>query len=88
MLVDKTGLWYRVLAARYCEEAGRVMVGGRRGSPWWQKIVGIRDGVNEEAERGWFSEGVERRVGNGEEMLFGRIRDWVVSLCVGGTSVL
>ncbi|MCI82152.1 receptor-like kinase, partial [Trifolium medium] len=28
MLVDKIGLWYRVSAARYGEEAGRLMVGG------------------------------------------------------------
>ncbi|MCI48719.1 hypothetical protein A2U01_0069962, partial [Trifolium medium] len=28
MLVDKTGLLYRVLVARYGDEAGRVSVGG------------------------------------------------------------
>jgi hypothetical protein len=31
MLVNKTGLGYRVLVAWYSEEAGRVAVGGRRG---------------------------------------------------------
>jgi hypothetical protein len=50
-------------------------------------VLRIRDGLNEEVEWGWFSEGVERRVGNREETLFGRIRDWVVFLYVGGTSV-
>ncbi|MCI63048.1 receptor-like kinase, partial [Trifolium medium] len=44
MLVDKTGLWYRVLVARYGDEAGRVMDRGRRGSSWWKEIVRIRDG--------------------------------------------
>ncbi|GAU36456.1 hypothetical protein TSUD_166220 [Trifolium subterraneum] len=28
LLVDKKGIWYQVLAARYGEEAGRVLVGG------------------------------------------------------------
>ncbi|MCI57861.1 putative non-LTR retroelement reverse transcriptase, partial [Trifolium medium] len=38
MLTDKTGLWYRVLRARYGEEAGRVSVGGggQSGSSWWR----------------------------------------------------
>jgi hypothetical protein len=29
----------------------------------------IQDGVCEVAERGWFEEGVERRLGNGKETL-------------------
>ena len=29
MLVDREGLWYRVLKARYREEGGRLMEGGR-----------------------------------------------------------
>ncbi|MCI28471.1 cysteine-rich receptor-like protein kinase [Trifolium medium] len=70
MLVDKTGLWYQVLVARYGEEAGRLMVGGRRGSSWWKEIARIRDGVSVARERGWFEEGIVRRVGNGEETLF------------------
>jgi hypothetical protein len=70
MLVEKTGLWYRVLAFRYGEEAGRVKDGGRRGSSWWKEITRLRDGVSEATRRGWFAEGVERRVGNGEETLF------------------
>jgi hypothetical protein len=46
LLVDKTGLWYRVLAARYGEVAGRVLAGGRRASPWWREISRIRDGAS------------------------------------------
>ncbi|MCI68073.1 receptor-like kinase, partial [Trifolium medium] len=30
ILVDRTCLWYRVLAARYGEEAGRLKAGGQR----------------------------------------------------------
>ncbi|GAU33263.1 hypothetical protein TSUD_279370 [Trifolium subterraneum] len=39
MLVDKSGLWCRVLVARYGEEAGRLGEGGRNGSAWWREIV-------------------------------------------------
>jgi hypothetical protein len=70
MLVDKTGLWYRMLEARYMVEVGRVAEGGGRGSPWWREIVRIHDGVREAAERGWFEDRVVRRVGNGMETLF------------------
>ncbi|KAK2369885.1 hypothetical protein QL285_082984 [Trifolium repens] len=70
MLADKTRLWYRVLVARYGEEAWRVTTGGRRSYSWWREITRIRDGVGEVAERGWFEEGVDRRVGNGIETFF------------------
>ncbi|GAU35959.1 hypothetical protein TSUD_207630 [Trifolium subterraneum] len=46
MLVDKEGLWFRVLAARYGVERGRLRVGGRRGSLWWREISCIREGGN------------------------------------------
>ncbi|PNX86633.1 hypothetical protein L195_g042713, partial [Trifolium pratense] len=49
-----TTLCYRVLVARYGEEAGRLMVGGRRGSTWWREVSRIRDGESAEGERGWF----------------------------------
>ncbi|GAU17907.1 hypothetical protein TSUD_330330, partial [Trifolium subterraneum] len=44
MLVDRGGMWYRVLAARYGEVAGRLAVGGRGGSVWWREVSRIRDG--------------------------------------------
>ncbi|GAU20182.1 hypothetical protein TSUD_352460 [Trifolium subterraneum] len=69
MLVDRGGMWYRVLVARYGEVAGRLAVGGRRGSAWWRVVSRIRDGEGV-GGRGWFAEGVERRVGNGVETLF------------------
>jgi hypothetical protein len=54
MLVDRGGLWYKVLVARYGEEA-RLMVGGRNGSLWWHEVAKIRDGVGVEGG-GWFEE--------------------------------
>ncbi|MCH86299.1 hypothetical protein A2U01_0007153, partial [Trifolium medium] len=47
MLVDKAGLWYRVLVARYVEVAGRLAVGGRSGSSW-REVAKIRDGESAE----------------------------------------
>jgi hypothetical protein len=45
MLVGRGWFWYRVLVARYGEEAGRLEVGSRRGSCWWREIAQIRNGV-------------------------------------------
>jgi hypothetical protein len=68
MLVDKPGLWYRVLAAWYGEEVGRVKEGCQGSSSWWREITRIRNG--EGLVKGWFDEGVEWRVGNGLETSF------------------
>ncbi|GAU22961.1 hypothetical protein TSUD_247050 [Trifolium subterraneum] len=69
MLVDRGGLWFRVLAARYGVERGCVREGGRNGSSWWREIVRIRDGVDGLGGR-WFGEGVVRKVGDGTESYF------------------
>jgi hypothetical protein len=45
MLVDRDGMWFRVLAARYGLEHGKLTAGGSRGSVWWREGVRIRDGV-------------------------------------------
>jgi len=63
MLVDRGGFWYRVLAARYGEEAGRLEVGGRSVSYWWREVARIRDGVGSDGA-GWFREMVVRKVGD------------------------
>ena len=68
MLVDREGMWYRVLAARYGEEARRLEVGGRSVSCWWREIAKIRDGI--EREEGWFDERVSRKVGDGLHNFF------------------
>jgi len=64
MLVDKEGLWYRVLKARYGEVGGRLKEGGRDSSLWWRMISSIRRGVGV-WEGGWFEDNVRRVVGGG-----------------------
>jgi hypothetical protein len=62
LLVDRGGLWYRVLVARYGEEAGRLAVGGRSVSTWWRELAKIRDGVGSEGGS-WFADRVASKVG-------------------------
>jgi len=69
MLVGRGGFWYRVLVARYGEEAGRLEVGGQSVSSWWKEIAKIRDGeVGDDG--GWFGERVSRFIGDGKNTLF------------------
>jgi hypothetical protein len=75
--VDREGLWYRVLAARYGVEGGRLRDGGRRGSSWWKEVVRIREGGEFGGSR--FEEHVERRVGDGSDTFF-----WTDPWVVGG----
>jgi len=44
MLVEREGLWYRMLVARYGQEGGMVREGGRWSSIWWRDVASIRDG--------------------------------------------
>ncbi|GAU37824.1 hypothetical protein TSUD_63860 [Trifolium subterraneum] len=60
MMVDRGGLWFRVLAARYGEERGCVSAGGRSESSWWREIVRIRDGVDDLGD-GWFGDCVLKK---------------------------
>jgi len=69
MLVDREGFWFKVLAARYGVEAGRLEVGSRSVSSWWREIVKIRDGIGK-VGGGWFAEGVSCQVGNGVNTFF------------------
>jgi hypothetical protein len=69
ILVDRGGLWFRVLVARYGVERGRLKVGGRSESSWWREIARIRDGVGG-VERGWFWEGVTRKAVDGLDTFF------------------
>ncbi|MCH98947.1 receptor-like kinase, partial [Trifolium medium] len=64
MLVDRGGLWFRVLAAWYGVKRGRLRERGRSGSSWWREIARIRDGRGD-LEGGWIGEGVLRKVGDG-----------------------
>ncbi|KAK2382749.1 hypothetical protein QL285_070265 [Trifolium repens] len=69
MLVDRGGMWFRVLAARYGVEGDRVREGGRKGSAWWREMVRIRDGVGG-FRGGWFRESVAKKVGDGSGTFF------------------
>ncbi|KAK2411535.1 hypothetical protein QL285_046803 [Trifolium repens] len=69
VLVDREGLWFRVLVARYGLEHGRLREGGRGGSAWWREIVRIMDEVGGIGD-GWFRESVTRRVGDGSNTFF------------------
>jgi hypothetical protein len=68
MLVDREGLWFRVLAARCGVEGGRLRDGGRRWSSWWREIARIREGVEHGGR--WFEELVSRSVGDGPDTFF------------------
>lgn len=69
MLVDKYGLWYKVLKARYGEEGGRLKDGGRESSVWWRMMTGIRQGVGL-GVGDWFGDNVRRVVGGGDRTFF------------------
>ena len=71
-------MWFRVLAARYSEEAGRLKVGGRSGSCWWREIAKIRDGVGE-AEGAGLQKECRRRWGMDLKLSFGMTRGLVMS---------
>jgi len=71
LLVDRDGLWRRVLVARYGVADESLKDGGRSCSSWWREIVRIRDGLGEGGE-GWFASCVRRRVGDGAETDFWR----------------
>ncbi|GAU41111.1 hypothetical protein TSUD_398070 [Trifolium subterraneum] len=62
------GLWYRVLAARYGVERGRLRDGGRRASSWWREIVRSRDSGGG-IEGAWFGECISKKVGDGSDTL-------------------
>jgi len=69
LLVDKEGLWYQVLKARYGEEGGRVREAGRHSSLWWRMVCKVRGGARE-GEGNWFEGNVRRQVGDGIGTLF------------------
>lgn len=68
-LVDREGLWFKVLLSRYGEERGRLREGSRLGSAWWKEIVKIREGIGVEGG-GWFEENISIRLGNGLNTYF------------------
>ncbi|KEH28070.1 hypothetical protein MTR_5g063315 [Medicago truncatula] len=87
MLVNRVGFLYRVLVARYGEEDGRLVGGGRSGSFWWREVAKICDGVGVDIG-GWFEECVARNVGDGVDTYFGLSIDCVLRRLVFWESVL
>jgi hypothetical protein len=69
MLVDKEGLWYRVLKACYGEAGGRWQEGGNQSSLWWRMINRVREGIGEGVGQ-WFDANVHRVIGDGRGTLF------------------
>ncbi|XP_024640546.1 uncharacterized protein [Medicago truncatula] len=69
LLIDKEGLWYRVLKARYGKVGGRIQEGGREASGWWSMLCKVRDGVGSGVGN-WFDVNVRREVGNGSSTFF------------------
>jgi len=69
MLVDREGLWYRVLKARYGEEGGQLREGDNHSSAWWRALCRIREGVGEGVGR-WFDSNIRRVVGDGRGTYF------------------
>lgn len=58
---SREGLWFRLLAARYGLESGRLQAGGREGSVWWREIVSIRDGFGA-ALGNWCADNVSLKI--------------------------
>jgi len=79
MLVDKEGLWYRVLKAKYGEEGGRLKEGGRDSSLWWRMQSRIRGDVGW-GDGSWFEDNVRHVVGGVVPLSFGRITGWEMCL--------
>jgi len=55
MVVERGGLWFRVLAWRYDVEGDRLIASGRDGSMWWRGLVRTCAGVGLQVS-GWFED--------------------------------
>ncbi|CAJ2647900.1 unnamed protein product [Trifolium pratense] len=83
MLVDREGLWFRVLAGLYGVERGRLCEGGASGSTWWREVARIRGGGGEVG--GGCSESLFReRWGMSPTLFSGLIPRWMGPLCESG----
>jgi len=63
LLVEKESLWYKVLSARYREEGGFLLDGGRHAPAWWRTMAAL-------CKESWFQDHVRRLVGNGKHIYF------------------
>jgi len=62
-LVDRSSLWFRVLASQYGVAGWRIQEGGRTASAWWRDLYAL-------CREGWFNDNVSRSLGNGKHTLF------------------
>ena len=69
MLVEKDGLWHRVLKARYGEVWGRLKEGSSHCSTWWRSMCRIREGLGEGVGR-WFANNIRHVVGDDNDTFF------------------
>lgn len=69
LLVEKDGLWYRILKDMYGEEGGRIQEGGQNASAWWRMMCYVREGVGLGVGN-WFDDNIKRVVGNGRNTFF------------------
>ena len=67
--MDKEGLLYRVVKARYGEVGGSIMEGGRNASRWWRMICNVREGRGAAVDS-WFDKNIRRVVGDGRNTFF------------------
>ncbi|GKV43653.1 hypothetical protein SLEP1_g50917 [Rubroshorea leprosula] len=70
-LLEKEALWKQVLEAKYTIDKSEMWEANkwdRLGSAWWRDLWKIEYAVD--GKRGWFKEGVGKKVGEGKETLF------------------
>ncbi|MCH92242.1 putative non-LTR retroelement reverse transcriptase [Trifolium medium] len=75
MLVEREGLWFKVLAAKYGVEDGLILGGGNKASVWWEDLVRVKEGRGHLVGR-WFDDNVSRVMGDGESLSFW-MDDWL-----------
>jgi len=72
MLVDRDGLWYKVLVACYGQEGGILMEGGWWASSCWRDVARVRDVSIKNARWGTCLRWVGRRGSSGDDCGIGR----------------
>jgi len=61
MLVDRGGIWFRVLVAYYGVEGGKLKEGGQFWSTWCREIAKIHDEAGG-VRGGWLEDSVSKKV--------------------------
>jgi len=69
MAIERDGLWFRILTARYGGFGGWLQQCGSEGSVWWKDIISIRDGGGM-VMSSWFFDNLRLKVGNDASTMF------------------